>query len=99
MKIRRNILLGKEDVSKENPTQRFKNMSLFALGQKKMFVRWIPAIFHFFIYVAFILTQIELLEIIIDGLSGKHRAIYHLMSSCCGGLYVFVILTFESVTL
>lgn len=57
-------------------------MILIALGQKKMFSRPIPAIFHLFIYVAFVITQLELIEIIIDGVTGKHRVLgtlfYHL---------------------
>ena len=68
-KIRRNILLGKDEEINDQKGQRWKNVFLIAFGQKKMFKRWIPAIFHFFIYFAFLLTQIELIEIFI--INGK----------------------------
>jgi ferredoxin len=91
-RIRRNILLGAAVDLSDNPTQRLKNMTMFALGQKKMFKNWIPAVFHLFIYVAFVLTQIELLEIIIDGATGSHRFLYHLVENTpLRGLYVGLI--------
>lgn len=71
--IQRNIALGKAENRSNNPTARLKNMILFALGQKKMFKKPIPAILHFMIYVGFILINIEVLEIFIDGITGKHR--------------------------
>ncbi|MCB0663546.1 MAG: Fe-S oxidoreductase, partial [Saprospiraceae bacterium] len=73
MKIRRNILLGKDETIEGDTGQRWQNVLLVAFGQKKMFKNWIPAVFHFFIYAAFLLTQIELIEILIDGFSGNHR--------------------------
>ncbi len=73
MTIRRNILLGKEEEISGDEGQRWKNVMLIAFGQKKMFKRWIPATFHLFIYVAFLFTQIELIEILIDGFFGTHR--------------------------
>ncbi|HEX5624564.1 MAG TPA: (Fe-S)-binding protein [Saprospiraceae bacterium] len=66
------IRLGHAKSIKNHP-KRFKNMLLFALGQKKMFSRPISGVFHFFIYAAFILTQIETIEIVADGLLGRHR--------------------------
>ena len=72
-RIRRNILLGKEEEISGNEGQRWKNVFLVAFGQQKMFKRWLPAIFHFFIYAAFVITQIELIEIFIDGFFGVHR--------------------------
>ena len=66
LRIRRNILLGKEEVINDQKAIRLNNVLLIAFGQKKMFERWVPAIFHFFIYVAFLFTQIELIEIIFD---------------------------------
>jgi len=75
-KLRRNILLGKAESTDGPSSSRWKNVFLVALGQKKMFKRWIPALLHGFIYVAFLLTQIELIEIIIDGVTGSHRWIY-----------------------
>lgn len=73
-KIRRNILLGKDISIKDNKAERIKTMLLVAFGQKKMFNRPIPAILHLFLYVAFVITQIELIEIIFDGVTGSHRA-------------------------
>lgn len=86
-RLRRNILLGKEvDLISDSGT-RWKNTFLVAFGQKKMFKRMIPAIFHFFIYAAFLLTQVELLEIFIDGIFGTHR----FFAGFLGGLYTFII--------
>ena len=70
-------------------------MLLIAFGQKKMFKRWIPAIFHFFIYAAFLLTQIELIEIVIDGVFGVHR----FFADKLGGFYTFVISFIEILSL
>lgn len=71
--IKKNIDLGMDEKITGNKNERIKRLLLIALGQKKMFERWVPGVFHFFIYVAFILTQIELIEILIDGIFGKHR--------------------------
>lgn len=89
--IRRNIFLGREENLKDHPSQRWKNMFLLALGQKKMFKRPIPAILHLFVYVGFILINIEVLEILIDGITGKHRVLAPLL----GGFYPVVISFFE----
>lgn len=86
-KIRRNILLGRDITINDRPGERFKTMLLVAFGQKKMFSRPIPAILHFFLYSAFIITQIELLEIVYDGLFSNHRA----FRSHLGGFYTFMI--------
>lgn len=85
--IRRNILLGKPEKIGGQTLKRWQNVAFIAFGQKKMFKRWIPATFHLFIYVAFVITQIELIEIIIDGLVGTHRFFYDYV----GGLYKFII--------
>lgn len=85
--VKRNIFLGQEEDISDNKGQRWKNVFLVALGQKKMFKRFIPAILHFFIYAAFLLTQIELIEIILDGLTGNHR----MFASSLGGFYTFLI--------
>ncbi|MDX2173506.1 MAG: (Fe-S)-binding protein [Bacteroidota bacterium] len=86
-KIRRNILLGREIKINDNKNQRFKTMLLVAFGQQKMFSRPIPAILHFFLYSAFVITQIELLEIVFDGISGHHRA----FRDSLGGFYTFMV--------
>lgn len=75
-KIIRNIRLGKKADMDGNVSDHIKNMLLVALGQKKMFKRMVPAVFHLFIYVAFLISQIELIEIIFDGIFGSHRIVY-----------------------
>jgi heterodisulfide reductase subunit C len=87
MKIRTNILIGKKVDRSDNSSERWKTMFLVALGQKKMFTRPIAAILHLFIYVAFIITQIELIEIFVDGVSGNHR----IFKEALGGFYTFII--------
>ena len=87
LNIRRNILIGKEIDRKDQPAQRWKIMTLVALGQKKMFERPVPALLHLFLYAAFIITQIELIEIVSDGASGHHRMFRPLL----GGFYTFMI--------
>jgi heterodisulfide reductase subunit C len=82
-----NIRLGKEEKISGNTSARWNNVLLVAFGQKKMFKRWLPGIFHFFIYAAFLITQVELIEIVIDGVSGNHR----LFAPVLGGFYTFVI--------
>ena len=72
-KVRRNILLGKDVDRKDNSAMRWKIMTLVALGQKKMFARPMPALLHLFLYAAFVITQIELIEIFIDGAFASHR--------------------------
>ena len=91
MKVRRNVLLGKDIDYELDSGQSWKNMLLIAFGQKKMFKRWIPAIFHLFIYVAFLFTQIELIEIFIDGIFGVHR----FFAPYLGGLYNLIINSIE----
>ncbi len=87
MRIRRNIFLGQDEEISGNEGERWKNVLLVAFGQKKMFKRIIPAVLHFFIYAAFVITQIELIEIFIDGFFGVHRFFAEML----GGLYTFII--------
>ncbi len=89
--IRRNIFLGRKEDLNDNPGQRWKNMALLALGQKKMFKRPIPAILHLFVYAGFIIINIEILEIILDGILGQHR----LFAPLLGSLYSVLIGCFE----
>ncbi len=91
LKIRRNIFLGKDEAITGDSAQRWRNMFLIAFGQQKMFARWIPAIFHFFIYAAFLMTQVELLEIFVDGIFGTHRFFHDKI----GFLYPLVLNTIE----
>lgn len=71
--IRKTIQLGRPIEIKDRPVERSRQMMLVAFGQKKMFSRIIPAILHGILYVSFFVINIEVLEIIIDGISGQHR--------------------------
>lgn len=86
-KIRSNILLGRDISRTDNRGERWRTMLLVAFGQKKMFQRPIPALLHFAIYAAFVITQIELIEIFIDGIVGTHR----IFRPSLGGFYTFII--------
>lgn len=88
--LRRNINLGRDlDVS-DNKSQRWKNMAMIALGQSKMVRRPIAGFLHIVVYIGFIIINIEVLEIIIDGLFGTHRVF-----SGLGSLYGVLIGSFE----
>lgn len=89
-RIWQKIRMGKPEQIGGHEGIRWRNVLLIAFGQKKMFKRITPAILHFFIYAAFLLTQIELLEIIIDGFFGTHRFFAGL-----GWFYTLVIGTIE----
>jgi heterodisulfide reductase subunit C len=98
--IFRNIRLGKPANIDGNKSEHLRNMILVALGQKKMFKKWIPAMLHLFIYVAFLITQIELIEIILDGLLGTHRIIYKAIESTVfSHVYTLVINSIEVLSL
>ncbi|MGL4631796.1 MAG: 4Fe-4S dicluster domain-containing protein [Leadbetterella sp.] len=85
------IRLGKETTSTGSTMSRIKNICLMALGQKRMFDKPLVAILHLFVYVGFIVINIELLEIILDGVLGTHRILY----SVLGDLYAPMIHIFE----
>jgi heterodisulfide reductase subunit C len=87
LKIRSNIRLGRDVNRTDKPADRWKTMLLVAFGQKKMFKRPLPALLHLAVYVAFIITQIELIEIIVDGVSGSHR----FFREGLGAFYTFMI--------
>lgn len=89
-KLIRNIKLGQDVNRKDNASERWKNMAMIALGQSKMVKRPISGILHIIVYVGFIIINIEVLEIIIDGLTGTHRVF-----SFLGGLYDVLIGSFE----
>lgn len=72
-KITRNINLGRAVDRKDNAKARWRNMAMIALGQSKMVKRPVSGILHIIVYVGFVIINIELLEIIIDGLFGTHR--------------------------
>ncbi len=90
-RIRRNILLGKEIDRNDRPAERWKTMALVALGQSKMGTRPVAAVLHLLIYAGFIIINIEVIEILIDGLFGSHR----IFSQAMGSLYGILIGTFE----
>ncbi len=90
-RISKNIQLGKSIDLSGHMSARFKTLFLVAFGQKKMFKRIIPALLHLPIYVGFILINIEVLEIVIDGIFGTHRV----AASLFGGFYTAMINFFE----
>jgi heterodisulfide reductase subunit C len=90
-KIRRNILLGRDTNRSDQPEKRWRVMAKIALGQTKMVKRPIAAVMHFFIYIGFIIINLEVLEIVIDGLFGSHR----IFSKPLGSLYGLLIGSFE----
>ncbi|MGO4876930.1 4Fe-4S dicluster domain-containing protein [Pedobacter psychrotolerans] len=89
-KIIRNIRLGKPADRNDQPQKRLMTMLRVAFGQSKMVVRPIPAFLHFFVYIGFVIINIEVVEIMIDGIFGTHRIFHGL-----GGLYDFLIASFE----
>lgn len=94
-RIRRNILLGKDENYTDNPAARWKNLLLLAFGQKKMFRNPLVACMHFVIYAGFVIINIEVLEILLDGIAGTHR----LFARPLGILYSWLINGFEILAL
>lgn len=93
-KVIRNIHLGTGNLPQDNKSIRWKKMARIALGQSKMVVRPIPGILHILVYLGFIIINIEVLEIIIDGIFGTHR-----IFSFLGLFYDFLIGSFEVLAL
>jgi hypothetical protein len=71
--IRRNIMLGKPENRNDQPGRRFQAHGVVCLGQKTMFDKPIVGVLHFIIYLGFVIINVEILEIILDGLLGTHR--------------------------
>ncbi|MDR0262719.1 MAG: 4Fe-4S dicluster domain-containing protein [Sphingobacterium sp.] len=92
--IYRNIKLGRPADRSDRSAERWKMMLLVAFGQKKMFKRIFPAVLHLFVYLGFVIINIEMLEIVIDGLFGTHR-----IFSFLGSFYNFLIGAFEWLAL
>ncbi len=88
-KIRRNILLGRDVDLSGNSSERWRTMFMVALGQGKMFTRPIPALLHLFVYAGFVLINIEVLEILIDGVAGTHRALAGILGILYNGMMAF----------
>lgn len=93
-KLIRNIKLGQDVDRSDNPSARWKNMAMIALGQSKMVKRPIAGFLHILVYLGFVIINIEVLEIIIDGLFGTHRIFRFL-----GGFYDVLIGSFEVLAL
>jgi len=89
-RISRNIKLGRELDRTDSPSQRWMTMIRVALGQSKMVARPIAGVLHILVYLGFVIINIEVLEIIIDGVTGSHRVF-----SVIGPLYDFLIGSFE----
>ena len=93
-KIKRNIKLGIEEPVQKNSKKRWANVARIALGQSKMVRRPISGILHIIVYIGFIVINIEVLEIVIDGLFGTHR-----IFASIGSVYGILIGTFEILAL
>lgn len=91
-KIVRNIRLGKTVDRSDNPSVRWTNMAKIALGQSKMVARPISGFFHIIVYAGFLIINVEVLEIILDGLLGTHRLFLPILGV---SIYAFLIGTFE----
>lgn len=89
--IRANINLGRPEDLTDRKGERWKNVLLLALGQKTMFRYPLVGFLHFIVYAGFIIINIEILEIILDGVFGTHR----MFANTLGGFYTFVINFFE----
>src|SRR5688572_16865355 len=93
-KVIRNIRLGRSANRSDQPQKRFMTMLRVAFGQTKMFFRPVPALLHFVVYAGFVIINIEVLEIMIDGIFGTHRIFGGL-----GTLYNALIGSFEVLAL
>ena len=91
-KIRRNILLGREEDRSDRKSERWQTMLKVAFGQSKMGARPVAAIMHLLVYVGFVLINIEVLEIILDGILGTHRVFHEVLGS-----FYFVVINFFEV--
>jgi len=89
-RIIRNIKIGRKVDQNDHPKERFAQMARIAIGQSKMVKKPIAGILHVIVYLGFIIINIEVLEIMIDGIFGTHRIL-----SFLGGLYSFLIGSFE----
>ena len=89
-RVIRNIKIGRKSENTDHPKERFAQMARIALGQSKMVKKPVSGILHIIVYLGFIIINIEVLEIIIDGIFGTHR-----IFSFLGVLYSFLIGSFE----
>lgn len=93
-RIARNIKLGRSETINDHPKERWRNVLLLAFGQKKMFKKPVVGVLHFLVYAGFVIINIEVMEILLDGALGKHR-----LFSGVGSLYTFLIDAFEVLAL
>lgn len=84
LQIRSNIRLGRANPVNDRKRERWQNVLLVALGQKKMFKKFIPAALHFFIYIGFLIINLEVLEFVLDGVLGTHRLFAPFLGSAYG---------------
>lgn len=92
--ISANIRLGKKADISDQPGKRWKTMARVAIGQSKMTTRPVSALMHLFVYVGFIVINIEMIEILIDGVAGTHRSL-----AFTGRVYPVLISVFEGFAL
>lgn len=85
------IRLGKDIATNDRKNERWKNVLLVAFGQKKMFKRVVAAILHLFVYIGFLVINLEVLEFVIDGVAGTHR----IFAPYLGGFYTVLMNVFE----
>ena len=85
--IYRNIKLGREINRSDNPSERWKTMATVALGQSKMKKRPVAAFLHMIVYVGFVIINIELIEIIVDGIFGTHRFLASIFGDTLYGIF------------
>ena len=94
--IKRNIFLGKDENINDNKAARWRNVIFLAFGQKKMFKNPLVAVMHLVVYLGFVIINIEVIEIIVDGLTGTHRVLTQILPL---SLYTFLINSFEVLAL
>src|SRR5215467_1127511 len=91
-KIIRNIRLGRNEKITGDVSRRWSTLLRVALGQSKMLTKPIAGFFHVIIYLGFLIINTEILEIIIDGVSGTHRIFGQLLP---GIIYDSIIVVYE----
>ncbi|KXX67432.1 (Fe-S)-binding protein [Flammeovirga sp. SJP92] len=94
--IYKNIFLGKDVEIKGDQQKRLGNMFRLAFGQQKMFDRPLVGLMHFAVYAGFLLINIEVLEIVLDGITGQHRIFANVIPS---SIYHFIVSFFEIMAL
>ena len=91
IRLRRGLAMARPSERHDQPSERWKVMARVALGQGKMGGRPVAAFFHVIVYVGFVLINVEVLEILLDGITGQHR----ILQAPLGGLYTAAINFFE----